>query len=334
MENKYDEKDALKAAQIIFKKSKIAKKLNRGYSHDIYEVETNESPAKAIIRFSNKNPRENCLEKEIRVNQILKKIGIPVPEILLHDKTKKIIPYEFVIMAELEGEDLDQLWDNLPENEKIDILEKIGEILGRIHKVKFKHFGILLPKGIKKKADFSLKMEGDKIEMNPSTLDIFVDTFEWIGTLATFSIINPEFILDLTKYILDKRKLTETNEKPALTHGDFYTQNFKVKRINNEWIITGLLDFEYGAAKIKEYDFVKLHREGILEKDSQREALLKGYKKYQKIDQDFDKKIDFFRTCRDIGFASYLLKAGRLEKAQEVLGKVKKKIGFEKDVFM
>ncbi len=334
MEKKYNEKDALRATQCVFHNASKARKLNRGYSHDIYEVETNEYPEKVIIRFSNDNPEKFSLKKEVRVNQIIQKLGIPVPRIILHDETKETVPYEFVIMSKLEGEDLDKIWENLSIKEQLEIIEKIGEILGRIHTIKFDRFGMLLPEGIDDEGSFSLKGNKQKINSSPSVFHILSMALDDLGRFASYNNINPEFSSHIANFIIKNKKLAESNEEPCLIHGDFYKSNFKVKKIKNKWFITGLLDFEYAASEIKEYDFIKLDREGFLEPGKIRQALLKGYQKFQKVDEGFDKKVKYFRYGRDVGFAQVLLKIGRIKLVTEVLENLKQKTSFKGDIFV
>ena len=332
MRAKYNEKDALRAAQIIFENAKTARKLNRGFSHNIYEVETNSYPEKVILRFSNENPEKFGLEKEIRVNKIIQRLGLPVPRIIFYDKTKKLIPYEFVIMSKLEGEDLDFVWNKLSKKEQMQIAEKMGEILGKIHSVKFNSFGLLLPKGISDEGKFSLKEVGEEARANAASFKILSDGLSDLGKFASYKIINPEFTAEVANFIIKNKALSETNEKPALIHGDFFSANFRVKKIKGNWFITGLIDFEYAAAYTREFDFIKLARNGFLQ-GCIKDAILKGYQKYQVIDKNFDKKVEYLRIVRDIGFATVLLKAGDLEFTKKILNIIKEKINFKGEVF-
>lgn len=329
----YCEKDALRAAQIIFPEALIAKKLGRGFSHDIYLVETNSYPEKVIVRFSNNNPPEYSLAKEIRVSNILNSLGIPVARIILHDASKSIVPHEFVVMSIAEGEDLDSVWNRLSGREKEQISRKIGGIMGKIHSVKFDAFGDLLPEGIESKGNFSLKQVGSREKANPAAFELFARIFSDLGMLSAFDVMNTDFTAQIGKYFLENKKLAETTEDPALIHGDLYPQNFKVKKIKNEWFVTCLFDFEYSAAHIREYDFIKLHRAGLLEKGKVRESILEGYSKFQKVSGDFDKKVEYFRITRDLGFTVVLLKSGDKELAKKVLERIKEKIGFRGEIF-
>lgn len=332
-EMKYNEKDALRAVQIIFEKASNARKINKGFSHDIYEVETGSYPQKVVVRFSNQNPEQFSLGKEIRVNKLLQNLGLPVPRIILYDKTKKIVPYGFVIMSKLDGEDLDELWNKLSKKEQIQIAEKIGEMLGKIHSVKFDKFGMLLPEGIKDDGSFSLKKVGTRAESNAASFQILSDGFSDLGKFTSYRSVNPRFVSAVADYFVKNKFLSETDEGPTLTHGDYYSANFRVKKIKGKWFITGVTDFEYAAVGIREYDFIKLARNGFLDKGHVRDAILRGYQKYQEIDEDFDKKVEYFRNMRDIGFAQVLLRSGDIEFLKKILGRIKDSIRFNGEVF-
>ncbi len=331
---KYTEKDALRAAQIVFENANPARKITKGYSHEIYEVETNSYPERVIVRFSNNSLPECSLEKEIRINKILQRLGIPVPRIILHDKSRKKVPFEFVILSRLDGIDLDKILRKLPKKEQTEIMEKVGSLLGKIHSVKYNKLGMILPDGIKEKAAFSLKETGKELSMDPGIKTVLSEFFEDLGNLSSFGIINNKFIIKLSEYLLENKQLAKINEKPSLIHGDYYDQNIKVKKIKGKWQITGLLDFEYAASKMREYDFIKLKRNGLLEEGHLKDALLKGYKKSQTLDEDFEKKVNYLTIGRDAAFSVYLLKSGNLDFATKILNKIKQKIGFDEEVFI
>jgi Ser/Thr protein kinase RdoA (MazF antagonist) len=331
---KFTETDALRAAQIVYENASKAKKIAKGYSHEIYEVETGSYPRSVIVRFSNNKEPECGLKKEIRVHKILQKLGIPVPRVILHDESKKRVPFEFVILSKLEGMDLDKILKKLSRKEQEEIMEKVGELLGRIHTIKFNKLGFILPKGIKEKAAFSLKLEGKQAIMEPGIKTVLAEFLEDLGTLASFDVINPKFLLKLSEYLLENKNFARIYEKPTLNHGDFYDQNIKVKKIDGKWQITGLIDFELAASRMKEYDFIKLKRNGFLESGYLKDALLQGYKKFQTLDNDFDKKVNYFTIGRDAAFSVYLLKSGNIDYAKKILENIKKKIGFDEEVFI
>lgn len=323
----YTKKDALNAVRTVYPKAKNAVKINRGYSHEIYEVETLENPKSVIVRFSNNSLEKYSLSKEIHVNNLLLKAGLPAPKVIKHDKSKTLVPYEFVISSKMDGEDLDSIWDNLNKRDQEEISFLLGEILGKIHNIKLEEFGILTSTGIDGPEKFKFKQVG-KSNINPAAVKLLSDSFSDLGKLSAHKDINPKLITKIQEFLTKNRKLAETSEEPTLIHGDFDKLNFKVKKINKKWIISAIFDFEYASSTVREFDFIKLHRSGFLTQKNLRDALLKGYKNYQKVGKDFDKKVEYFRLMRDVGFVFFLLKAGNDSLAKKFLDRIKEVVGY------
>lgn len=316
---KYNNADALYAAQTVFPEAKNAKKINKGFSHEIFEVETNTSPEKIIIKFSNNSDECYNLKKEVRVHQIFQELGIPVPRVIIHDDAKKKHPFEFIILSKIPGFDLREIWEKLNKNEQEFLAKQMGEILGRIHQVKFDKYGYLTSECIKDKHNFSLKQVSKGIKINPSSLNIVSNGLSDAGMLVVNKKIDNKFIQQICNYLIENQHFAESYEKPSLIHGDYEPINVRVKKIKGQWKIISILDFEFCASMPKEYDFIKLHRFGFLENNHIRKGFLKGYEKYQTLDKNFDEKVRFMRFTRDIGFAGILFKAGNMEYGNKIL---------------
>ena len=320
----HTEQDAINAARRMFPLSSEAQKVSKSYSHDVFIVKTEAEPSEVVVRFSNGNKEEFNLAKEIRANKIMEDLGLPVPKILLHNKEKN--PFEFVILSKLEGQDLDVIWPTLSEEEQKQIAHKMGEIIGKIHQIKLEAYGLLNENGIDNGSDisaFSLKKVGEMPPINRAVHHISAITLHDLGSLSAFKTIDKKDVKDIANYIFDNASVLETQEEPTLIHGDFEYRNIKVQKINDEWMITGLLDFEYAAANMREYDFIKLHRFGFLTQTHLKEGLLAGYSKYQSIHPNFEERVKFLRFTRDIGFMLVLLKAGDINMAEKVLNNIR-----------
>lgn len=317
--------EALKVARLIFPKTKGVKKINKGFSHNIFEIKTGEFPKKVILKVCIQE-RENhfSLKKEARIHEMLKGIGIPVPEVIKVDDSKEIISAEFMICEYVPGTDLDKIWNKISKKEQEEIATKMGEILGKIHEIKFDKYGYLKTNGIKDEYNWILKGKGKKVKLNPSSLAILSWTLNDFGRLFVNKSFSNEKLNKIFNYLHKNQKLSECYEKPSLVHGDFDILNIKVKKIKGNWEICSLLDFEYSASLPKEYDFIKLHRRGFFEKEYLKKSLLKGYKKYQKISKDFESKIKFMRITRDIAFAGVLFNSGSVELGNKVINYVLK----------
>lgn len=324
---KHSEADALYVAQTVFPRATEAINISKGYSHDVFEVKTNSFPKQIIVRFANENPEKYSLKKEIRINQLLQKLGIPVPKVIYFGKKKRekrIL--EFVILYKVEGTDLSDIFQDLSKKEQSQLARKMGEILGKIHSQRFEQYGTLLPEGIYSEDNFSLKEMGKGRKVDCSIFTILSWVFSDLGKVASYKGINKELIGEIANYVLANKKFAKEEEKPALIHGDFDIINIRVKKIGGEWKITSIFDFEYAASLKKEYDFIKLHRAGFLDQTHLRKSLLAGYRKYQKINKDFIKVVNYLRLTRDIGYLQVLLKSGDEKTASIVLNNIRKTI--------
>jgi hypothetical protein len=71
----------------------------------------------------------------------------------------------------------------------------------------------------------------------------------------------------------------------------------------------------------REYDIIKLYREGFFEDEVLKKSFVLGYLKNEKP-LDFE-KIKFLSFTRDVGFAGFLFKAGKIKLGNEILQKIK-----------
>ena len=313
-------KNILKTVKLFYPKARRIKKLNKGFSHNIFEIETGDKSKKAIFKVCIQEREEwFSLKKEARVHEILRSIGIPVPEVIETDDSKKIIPAEFMICSYIEGRDLEEIWDKLSEKEKEEISEEMGEILGRIHKIKFNEYGYLKINGIREEYNWVLKEKNRGVKLNHSSLTIMSWTLNALGRLFVNKSFSRKKINEIFNYLYTNQRLAESNEKPSLIHGDFEIRNIRVQKIDGKWKIVCLLDFEFSASLPREYDFIKLHRQGFFDKENLKKSLLKGYSKYQKIPRDLEKRVKFMRITRDIAFAGILFNSGSIKLANKGL---------------
>ena len=89
-----------------------------------------------------------------------------------------------------------------------------------------------------------------------------------------------------------------------------------------------MIDFEFAYAYAPEFDFIKLHRAGILDDKKIKKAIMNGYGA-KELHKEFDKVVLIYRLIRDIGFVGYVAKAGNLEAAKKALDFVLKIVNGE-----
>ncbi len=298
-----------------FSKQKIKSivRMTKGYSHYMYDCDLGDKYVVLRISFNKKD--ESCIGKEVWVIKQYKKVGVPVPKIYAYETRDK---FDYAIIEKFEAEDLEDIWNKLSEKEKIEISKQMGLLLKKMHSIKFDNFGNIGDKGVIVKEDFAFRKQSNiKVKKSEWVAKLFDDGLKCLGLLIAQDLITPNQSAAIVKYLHSFVPIIREC-KPVLVHTDFQLGHLFVKRINNRWHIVGLIDFEFANAYAPEFDFIKLHRAGILDDEKIKKAVMNGYSA-KKVHKHFDQVVLLYRIIRDIGFASYVAKAGNLEVANKAI---------------
>ena len=288
-------------------------KITDGFSHFNFEVKIDKEPGAVIVRFSNNKDEEYGLKKEEFVIKLLEKNNIPVPKIFF-------INDHCMILEKLKGIRLDTIWKSLSKNEKIQITIEIGKLLKNIHNIKLNSFGKITGKGVISDKSFLFKNTNENINFSPflrECLRIFGKDF---FRLLSYKHLSTEFVTNIIKVIHDNLETIDYKDKPTLIHVDFHEAHLFVKKINNAWKITGLIDFEFARSLSPEYDFIKLHRGGFFNDPELLNALKQGYGKIN------EKSVYIHRLMRDLGYAQVLRDSGKIQESDNILKELEGKI--------
>lgn len=291
------------------------KRITEGFSHYMYLIKINQAPFEVIVRFSNNRDEEVSLEKEKFIIETLRKNRIPAPRILAFSK-------EYMILEKMPGDRLDLIWNNIDKNEKIYLTEKMGRILRDIHSINFEKFGPIKSNGqIDVDSSFKFRRVGIQLEYNPWIREVIKQFSKNYARLLSYSHIDKKLMMKINMYILKNLKYINYTGKPTLIHGDFQKGHVFVKKIDGEYKIVGIIDFEFANSSAPEYDFIKLHREGFFEDKKLLNALERGY------GRSIDKKaLLTYKLMRDTGFAQVVLDAGNKKLSDKILKNLSQKL--------
>lgn len=293
------------------------KRITEGYSHHMYEVKINKEPNAVIIRFSNNKKESVNLGKEKYVMELLEKNNVPTPKIYAFTK-------DYLIMEKLKGTRLDTIWDSLSKQEKIQITKEIGKLLAKIHSIKLEKFGNIEDGGkIDADVPFKFRDMGKKVSFSPFLREWLKESLKDLARLLSYEHIQreKEFLINIFSYLLENLYKVNYIGEPTFTHGDFIPGHIFVEKIDGEYKIVGIIDFEFSQSYCPEYDFIKLHRQGFFEDVELKKALEEGYGR--KIDKE---AVELYRIMRDLGFAWAVLEAGNKELSDETIKKLEEKI--------
>lgn len=298
------------------------KRITEGYSHYMYEVMIDKNPLEVIIRFSNNIDKSVNLAKEKYVIDKLKEKGIPVPEIysFYHPEKKED---GYIILEKFNGERLDLIWDSLSKKEKIQITKELGKLLSKIHEIKLPKYGYIEEGGnidSEFGKEFKFRKEGEEINYSPFLRQVLMQSLKDFARLLSYKAVDPKFASDWMFYLSKNLNKIEFDKEPTLIHGDYMTGHIFVEKINNEYKIQGIIDFEFAESTSPEYDFIKLHRQGFFEDEELKKALKESYGDIN------EEAVEMHRLMRDIGFSQVVLDAGNKELAEKTLKSVEEKI--------
>ncbi|MHA1369146.1 MAG: phosphotransferase family protein [Promethearchaeota archaeon] len=221
---------------------------------------------------------------------------VPIQNIYYFDETMEKIPYiytvldyvpgislyEFIEKNEIKGKSLDSL-----DKDKRRILEnaffQAGAFLGRMHDIKFPAFyeNILdigdRTKEIKWKDLFLLRVR------------------DLMNEASKYKVFQP-MIQPLKRFFQERAHILTDNETPVLFHNDYQSQNFIIDELTGH--INAIIDFDNWEVGTKEQDFIKIQYWGLKNLDPRLESLfMNGYKKHQKIADDFQSKVDLYKVA-------------------------------------
>lgn len=294
------------------------KRITEGFSHYVYLVKLDKEPFEVIIRFSNNKQEKYGLSKEKGVIEAYRKKGIPAPKIYAFNESEP----SYLIVERFKGLRLDTIWDSLSKQDKILLTKEIGKLAKAMHSIELEKFGNILNNlEIEEDSPFQFRKEGNLIEFNRSAREILVGFSKDFARLLSYSYVKKELAIKSMTHILNNLDKIRYLGKPKLVHGDFHTGHLFVEKINNEWKITGLIDFEFASSLAPEYDFIKLHRQGFFDDSELKEALEEGYG--QEINR---KAVEIYRLLRDFGFVQVMLDAGNKETADKVLSSIEERL--------
>jgi hygromycin-B 7''-O-kinase len=160
------------------------------------------------------------------------KLGVETPAIL---HAGEIEGWSYLVMTRLAGLPAREIWSEVKERERIEIVSQLGVALKKLHE----------PAPPLSAPALNCDWRGF-IERQAQTC---VERQRSRGA-------NPEWVESLPDYIAARLPLLPAERDPALLHGDIHPGNLLLAQENDRWQISGLLDFGDSLCGLSEYEFV------------------------------------------------------------------------------
>lgn len=183
------------------------------------------------------------------------KLSIPIPQIAV---TGEIEGYNYVVMTQLSGIQMRDVWSSLKENEQLEIISHLALAMRSLHS---------------HAAPLETALNRDWTGFLERQVQTAIERQRACGA-------NPEWLESLPGYLDSISKLLPLGLRQVMLHGDIHPANVLLIQKNGRWQISGLFDFGDSLCGFHEYEFVA---PGVLmvqgKRELQREMLLAyGYK--------------------------------------------------------
>ena len=263
----------------------------RGYDNEVYFVKTIDGNV-FVVRV--KRFGEVSFRQEAWAMERCRETGVPVPKIFLVDEVsfggRRM---EVMVQSKVLGKSLSEIQKRLSKEEFIEILRRVGEVLGRIHSVKVYGFWRRLDSG-------RWSLVGWERYMRSIIRDRSSERRYILS--AGFSQEDFDFMIDM----LWKYREEFPCDQPVLCHGDLLPEHIFVN-VEEDFEITGVIDFgEFqGAPNIHDFDVLSFECPtfDLL-------PLLEGYPYRECLNDDFEMRLNLHKLALLMGYLAHHMKIG------------------------
>ncbi len=172
---------------------------------------------------------KELMRREVKLHHQLQNLGtIPVPKLRAYNFEQTIIPQDYMFVTKLKGTPLDQIYEQLNEAEKAQIITQLGAICATINQI-----------------------EGERFGYAGTTLT--ADNWPTAYTKMVFALLDdgedlavklPVPIDEIRTMYQETIPLLPDRERPFLSHFDLWLPNIFVIQENGRWQIEAIIDWE------------------------------------------------------------------------------------------
>ena len=236
-----------------------------------------------VIRFDITGKTVSRFQSEALAYQYLHDSGVPVPEVVAFDRSKELLPYEYLITTRLQGTPVIDSWSDLSVQERERIAYEAGSYLALIHSHTFDRFGKL--------RDLA---SGGFAYWYDYSADYF---HRYVRQALDLGIIDTS-LRDRMQAVLDKyRPLWDAVTKGSLVHSDYHFENI----LQHNGAVSGVIDFEWAYSGDPTGDLVA---EDLWEQMCPGSKLFvyAGYTSLRQLDPNHDLKMALYKLYTYLEF--------------------------------
>ncbi|KOG85203.1 phosphotransferase family protein [Streptomyces varsoviensis] len=255
--------------------------LDKGYTSKQWVAETDGGRLLVKVPQRDRNPEH--LRRLVASARVAADHGVPVVEYRHLVPDEPALGGPVLIQEYQEGTAADEVWGSLDDDRRKELVQDLGEVIGRLHTISGPFFGDVLGGGKAVSLGESVEAEVEAL-LPQADLDL-------IGPAATIR----SAIADAVAGLEDAANV------PTLTHGDLWLPNILLR----EGRIACVLDFEHATYAERFRDFGKLDEHVFRGFPAGREVFLASYAAACPLPDDWERRVDLAHLLHALNMHAY-----------------------------
>ena len=229
-----------------------------------------------VIRFNTFDTTVPKFENERVAYDLLARSGLPVPSVVGLDASRRIVPYDFIILTRLPGSNLAEHWRELTPTQMQDLAWEAGKCLARLHAITLPAFGKLR------------EQRAPRFHTWPDYFDDYAHRY--LNEAERYGLLDHLLRTRLDDVLHRAHDLLAGVTQGVLIHSDYHYENI----LHAHGRLTGILDFEWALSGDPTYDFMSADvREAQVPRNEA--AFREGYQSVRRLDTGHEQRLAVYR---------------------------------------
>lgn len=209
---------------------------------------------------------------------LLRESDVPVPQVLALDTSKRLVPYDCLILTKMPGQPVSTSSAELTPEARHEIGYAAGQYLATMHSHTFDQFGQLY------------QILAGKPQ--PDWAAYVADFFRYYqGQVNALGILSAEIMARIDTMLLRMQPLFAAVRQGALIHGDYHFLNL----LQQEGKLSAVLDFDWAASGDPSWDF-RIDHQIEREVPGSRDAFYAGYTSRRPLPDQHGERVACYRV--------------------------------------
>jgi aminoglycoside phosphotransferase (APT) family kinase protein len=234
-----------------------------GLANTNIRLKLSDTQTPLMLRVFTRDPSQ--AEKEYQIYQRIKGL-VPAPQVYFYSPTNPVSGHPYSIMQVVEGDRLETLVGGLDDSWSVEVGRSVGDALAAIHSVTFERAGFF---------DGQLNI----------AMPISLGADGFIGfaqSCVEQSIVQQRLGIDFVHHLMtfvksQSSELDSWRSVACLTHADFGGSNILVRKQQDGWKVSAVLDWEFALSASPFMDFGNLLRKPLGSVYSFESSVYEGY---------------------------------------------------------